>query len=161
MRREPRKRPPAPKSGSDEARANKRHRAAIHRGQIKQAKKKLRLFKPTLDEVAAYAVTIRRVAVEKSLELGGVVFPKRLRARIRTLVAAIESRGLPIRLRLVALGALGYFLLVGDVIPDMAPLGLADDLTVADIAAVALTRWRRSSRPRSRRRGDPDEEGSP
>ena len=82
----------------------------------------------------------------KPLDLRGVP-PGDLPEKLRTLLAAIQSRTLAARLRLVAVGALGYFLLVPDLVPDLGPLGLADDLIVARVAVGALVAWNRAGRP--------------
>lgn len=157
MARTPRKarserRPRLPSQTSDRgsrrvARAEKRRTEAENKRKLKYAKKVLRGFKPSLTQIAAYARSVTQPVLQKPLDLRGVVGPRGLPDKLRTLVSAIRSGDLPPRLRLVAVGGLAYFLLVADLVPDLGPLGLVDDLIVARTAVAALVAWHRAGRP--------------
>ena len=141
---------PGPTSGwrgRRAARAEKRRAEAERQRQEKTAKKALRAFRPSLSEIASYAGSVTRQMLEKPLDLRGVAAPRDLPDKLRTLVAAIESGSLPPRLRLIAVGGLAYFLLITDVIPDLGPMGYADDLVVVNVVVAALAAWHRAGRP--------------
>lgn len=57
-----------------------------------------------------------------------------------SLYCALQEDNLPAKTKAIILGALGYLVLPLDVIPDILPIGLSDDLAVlaAAFAAVAM-----------------------